>query len=92
MPVEDVENVMKSAREALEDLPEIITERFEIAIDDVEQKLKTALKDVRRSAEDLRDNTRHTIKRYPFESVLVGLGVGLVLGALGGFFVSRKLD
>lgn len=92
MPVADIEEVVKTAKETIQDrVPEAITERFEQAIDAAERKFMASVKEARRAAEDVRDNTRHVIKRYPFESVLVAVGAGMVLGVLGGWAVSRKL-
>ena len=92
MPVADMEEVVKTAKETIQErIPEAITERFEQAIDAAEQKFMAAVKEARRSAEDVRDNTRHVIKRYPFESVGIALGAGIILGVLGGWAVSRKL-
>ena len=92
MPVADIENVVKTAKETIQDkVPEVITERFEQVIDAAERKFLAAAKDARRAAEDMRDNTRHVIRRYPFESMGIMLGAGIILGVLGGWAVSRKL-
>ena len=92
MPVADIEDVVKTAKETIQErVPEALTQRFEEVIDAAERRFMEAAKDARRAAEDMRDNTRHVIKRYPFESVGLALGAGVLLGILGGWAVSRKI-
>ena len=42
------------------------------------------------ASEDLVDDTAHTIKKHPFQSVGITFGIGLCAGMLLGCFARRK--
>jgi ElaB/YqjD/DUF883 family membrane-anchored ribosome-binding protein len=54
------------------------------AIDDGRTVVKQLTKRTRRTVNDLLDDTVHNIKRYPFGSVMIALGVGALVGVVIG--------
>ncbi|HZR28363.1 MAG TPA: hypothetical protein VFA71_06250 [Terriglobales bacterium] len=59
----------------------------------VETAYNGAARNVRRlrnSAEDAVEETRHQIKVHPFTAVVAAAGVGIVLGAVTGWFFGRR--
>ncbi|MEO8678239.1 MAG: hypothetical protein ABI665_04285 [Vicinamibacterales bacterium] len=67
--------------------------KIEEAIDDGVHAAKRAFKAVRRSADDfadLKDEAVHRIRRQPFKSAGIALGIGVVLGVAVGWFATRQ--
>lgn len=59
-------------------------------MDESAEAARQALYRGRHAAEEMIDETQYRIKRRPFESVAITLGVGLGLGALVGWLAGRK--
>jgi ElaB/YqjD/DUF883 family membrane-anchored ribosome-binding protein len=60
------------------------------AVEDGIATTKRSLQQGRRAAEDLLDDAQHYVKRQPLGTVGTALGVGLGLGAVIGFLLSRN--
>lgn len=60
------------------------------ALEDSRTTVKQMVKTTRNKAEDLLDDTAHSIRRAPLSSVMVAFGIGAVLGAAIALAASRK--
>jgi ElaB/YqjD/DUF883 family membrane-anchored ribosome-binding protein len=60
------------------------------AVDNGIVAAKRAVKQGRRAAEDLVDDTEYRVKQHPFGALGVSLGVGLGLGAAVGLLLARN--
>jgi ElaB/YqjD/DUF883 family membrane-anchored ribosome-binding protein len=60
------------------------------AVDNGIVAAKRAVKQGRRAAEDLVDDTEYRVKQHPFSALGVSLGVGLGLGAAVGLLLARN--
>jgi ElaB/YqjD/DUF883 family membrane-anchored ribosome-binding protein len=59
-------------------------------VDNGKRKAQRVMKKGLEVGEDYLDDSRLYIKHNPWQSLGVALGVGLVMGFLGGFFISRR--
>ena len=62
------------------------------AVEDGIATTKRSLKRGRQAAEDLVDDAEHYVKRHPLSTLGMSFGVGMGLGAVIGFLLSRTLD
>lgn len=87
MPVAEVEEVVKTAKEAIQEHCAPMAECMGDALYAAGHQLKTAWKDLRHSAAELGDDTRHAVRRHPVTSLLIvggaGFATGVVIGWLG---------
>ncbi len=60
------------------------------AVEDGINVAKRAVKQGRREAEDLVDDTEYQVKQHPFSAVGVSFGIGLGLGAVIGVLLARN--
>lgn len=60
------------------------------AVEDGLTAAKRAVKQGRRTAEDLVDDAEYQVKQHPFSVVGVSFGIGLGLGTVIGVLVARK--
>lgn len=67
-----------------------LKEKAAKAMDESAEAARRAMLRGRHAAEEMIDETQYQIKRRPFESVAITLGVGLGLGALIGWLAGRK--
>ena len=84
----DVLPMPASVEEALREVSKIKAVVTEAVEDGVKTALK-AIKQGRYAAEDMLGEARHTVKQRPFQSVGVVFAVGVLTGALMGWFMSR---
>lgn len=75
------ENVLKTATIASERVLDSLNASKEKVADAIEDGRKL-VKRARRSAEDVLDDAKHNIRRFPFRSVGIAFGAGLLFGAL----------
>jgi len=61
------------------------------AVEDGIATTQRSLKQARQAAEDLCDEAEHYAKRHPLNVAGTALGIGLGLGAVIGFLLSRSL-
>jgi ElaB/YqjD/DUF883 family membrane-anchored ribosome-binding protein len=66
--------------------------RAEHAIEDGMADAKRLVKKGRYAAMDLMDDTEHLIKKEPFRSVGIMFGVGVGLGVITGWLLTRRRD
>lgn len=59
------------------------------AVEDGVYATKRAVKGMKRSIDDLKDETAHYVKRQPFKAVGIAAAVGLVTGAIIGWIGVR---
>jgi ElaB/YqjD/DUF883 family membrane-anchored ribosome-binding protein len=67
--------------------------KLEDVIEDGVHAAKRAFKAARRRADDfadLKDEAIHRIRRQPFKSAGIALGIGMALGVCVGWFASRS--
>ena len=67
--------------------------KFEDAIEDGVDAAKRVFKAARRRADDfadLKDETIHRIRRQPFKSAGIALGIGVACGLCVGWFAARS--
>ncbi|MBK9314387.1 MAG: hypothetical protein IPM55_09095 [Acidobacteria bacterium] len=95
--VKNNEDVVKKAIDAGgEQLAQVSAEAAKLKVkaakvmDESAEAARKALYRGRHAAEEMIDETQYRIKRRPFESVAITLGVGLGLGALVGWLAGRK--
>jgi len=60
------------------------------AIDEGVGAIKVAVKRSGDLAEEMMDDTTQRVKRHPVETMVATFGVGIILGMLIGWMVSRK--
>ena len=68
----------------------VVTDVVSDTIEDGMHTAKRAVKRGRYAAEDLMDETVYQIKQHPLRCTGITLGVGFGLGAIVGWFASRK--
>lgn len=90
MPVAEVEEVVKSAKEAIEEHCMPVAECVGDALHSAGRHIKTAWNDLQDSAVELGEDTRHAIRRHPVTSVFIVGGAGLVAGAVLGWIARRS--
>lgn len=90
MPVAEVEEVVKSAKEAIQEHCAPVAECVSDALHAAERHVKIAWKDLRQSAADLGEDTRHAVRRHPVASVLIAAGAGLMVGTTLGWIARRR--
>jgi len=71
-------------------IKERVVDTFEESVDAAKTATRRALRRSQNAAEELLDNTACQVKRHPFQSVGITLGVGLTFGLAIGWLVARK--